>query len=46
VAPLYGRIFAERIPGARLETMDDAGHLLLLERPEQVAAAVTRFAAA
>jgi pimeloyl-ACP methyl ester carboxylesterase len=46
VAPRYGAIFAERIPRARLETIDDAGHLLLLERPEQVAAAVTRFAAA
>jgi pimeloyl-ACP methyl ester carboxylesterase len=46
VAPLYGTIFAERLPGARLETIEEAGHLLLLERPEQVAAAVTRFAAA
>jgi pimeloyl-ACP methyl ester carboxylesterase len=46
VPPLYGGIFAERIPHARLETIDQAGHLLLLERPEQVAAAVTRFAAA
>ena len=46
VAPLYGGIFAERIPHARLESIDQAGHLLLLERPEQVAAAVTRFAAA
>ena len=46
VAPSYGRIFAERIPGARLETIDDAGHLLLLERPDQVVAAVTRFLAA
>ena len=46
VGPLYGSIFAERIPGARLETIDQAGHLLLLERPEPVAAAVARFAAA
>lgn len=45
-APLYGRIFAERIAGADLELIDDAGHLLLLERPEQAAAAVTRFASA
>ena len=42
-----GRIFAESaIPGARLETIDEAGHLLLLERPDQVAAAATRFLAA
>ena len=46
VEPSYGRIFAERIPGARLEMIDEAGHLLLLERPDQVAAAVTRFLAA
>ena len=46
VEPSYGRIFAERIPGARLETIDEAGHLLLLERPDQVAAAATRFLAA
>jgi pimeloyl-ACP methyl ester carboxylesterase len=46
VAPSYGRIFVERIPGARLETIDDAGHLLLLERPDQVAAAAARFLAA
>jgi pimeloyl-ACP methyl ester carboxylesterase len=45
VAPSYGRLFAERIRGARLETIGGAGHLLLLERPEPAAEAVTRFAA-
>jgi pimeloyl-ACP methyl ester carboxylesterase len=45
VVPLYARLFAERIPGARLETIEGAGHLLLLERPEQAAAAISRFAA-
>jgi pimeloyl-ACP methyl ester carboxylesterase len=45
-APLYGRLFAERIPGAQLEVLDDAGHLLLLERPEKAAAAIERFAPA
>src|SRR5262249_45299273 len=46
VVPRYGTLFAEKIPRARLETIDDAGHLLLLERPEAVAAALARFAAA
>jgi pimeloyl-ACP methyl ester carboxylesterase len=46
VPPLYGRLFAERIPGARLETIDGAGHVLLQERPEPAAAAMRRFAAA
>jgi pimeloyl-ACP methyl ester carboxylesterase len=42
-APLYGRLFAEKIPGARLETVPDAGHLIGLERPEPYAAAVVRW---
>jgi pimeloyl-ACP methyl ester carboxylesterase len=42
-APLYGRIFAEKIPNARLETIDRAGHLIGLERPEPYAEAVVRF---
>jgi pimeloyl-ACP methyl ester carboxylesterase len=45
-APLYGRIFAEKIPNARLETIEHAGHLLGLERPEPYAEAVVRFARA
>jgi len=42
-APLYGRIFAARIPGARLETIERAGHLIGLERAEPYADAVVRF---
>ena len=42
-APLYGRIFAEKIRGARLETISDAGHLIGLERPEPYAQAVVRW---
>jgi pimeloyl-ACP methyl ester carboxylesterase len=38
--PLYGRLFAAAIPGARLETIADAGHLVALERPEPLAAAL------
>jgi pimeloyl-ACP methyl ester carboxylesterase len=43
VPPLYGRLFVERIPGAQLETIEDAGHLLGLERPEPTAAALVRW---
>ena len=43
VAPLYARIFAERIPGAQIEMIDNAGHLIGLERPEPYARAVLAF---
>lgn len=39
----YGRAFAAAIPGARFETVANAGHLPHLERPEAVATAVARF---
>jgi pimeloyl-ACP methyl ester carboxylesterase len=45
-APLYGRLFVEKIPNARLQLIEKAGHLLALERPEPVAEAVARFGAA
>jgi pimeloyl-ACP methyl ester carboxylesterase len=32
-----GRMIAELIPGARLETFDDVGHLFFWERPERTA---------
>lgn len=43
VAPSYGEVFRARIPGARLETIADAGHLIGLERPEPYARALLRF---
>jgi pimeloyl-ACP methyl ester carboxylesterase len=43
VAPLYAKIFAEKIPGARLTMIEDAGHLVGLERPEPYADTVVRF---
>ena len=43
VQPLYGKIFAAKIPNARLETIDRAGHLVGLERPEPYAQAVVRW---
>ena len=42
-APLYGDIFAAKIPGAKLVKVRHSGHLLALERPEEAAAAVLRF---
>jgi pimeloyl-ACP methyl ester carboxylesterase len=44
VPPLYGQVFSEKIPHARLETIEGAGHLIGLERPEPYAAAVLRWA--
>jgi pimeloyl-ACP methyl ester carboxylesterase len=43
VDPLYARIFAEKIPNARAETIADAGHLIGLERPEPYAEALARW---
>jgi pimeloyl-ACP methyl ester carboxylesterase len=42
-SPLYGRLFAEKIPGARLETIERAGHRIGLERPEPYAELLTSF---
>lgn len=39
----YGREFVERIPAARLELLAGAGHLLHLERPDEVARLIDRF---
>jgi pimeloyl-ACP methyl ester carboxylesterase len=36
-------LLAARIPNARLEVLEGAGHLLFWEQPERVAAAVTEF---
>jgi pimeloyl-ACP methyl ester carboxylesterase len=40
---LMSSSLAERIPGATLETIERAGHLAPMERPEAVAEAVARF---
>lgn len=39
-----GRTIADTIPGARFELLPDAGHLLMLEETDRVAAAVLRLA--
>jgi len=37
------RFLAEAIPGSRLVTIDGAGHMVMLEQPEEVAGAVKSF---
>lgn len=43
--PRQARDIADRIPGARLHEFDDAGHLLMLERREELANEVAAFTA-
>lgn len=43
--PAYGKKYAELIPGARFETIPDAGHLGVVEHPEKVAEALSKFLA-
>jgi pimeloyl-ACP methyl ester carboxylesterase len=43
VSPGYGRAFAERIPGARFELIDAAGHHPELEQPEAFVQRVCEF---
>jgi pimeloyl-ACP methyl ester carboxylesterase len=40
----YGRFLAERLPNARIETVEGAGHMVMLEQPVAVATAVEVFA--
>jgi pimeloyl-ACP methyl ester carboxylesterase len=43
---IHGERYAERIPDARLQIIDNSGHALTGERPEAVAEAILAFAAA
>jgi len=43
VDPRNSQLLADRIPGARLERLEGAGHVLFWERPEEFAAIVERF---
>ena len=45
VPPLNARILAARIPESRLDIVDGAGHLLLLDHAERCAAAIAEFLA-
>ncbi len=42
----YARFLAENIPDARMVTVEGAGHMVMLELPEEVAEAVRRFVTA
>ena len=42
-APSYADIFAQRIRGARLEKIPDAGHVIALERPDALAETILRW---
>jgi pimeloyl-ACP methyl ester carboxylesterase len=46
VPPVYADEFARRIPGARVQILDEAGHAPQLEQPETVARMVREFLAA
>jgi pimeloyl-ACP methyl ester carboxylesterase len=43
IAQAYAEEFAKRIAGARIETVERAGHLPHLEQPDRVAKAVNGF---
>ena len=43
IAPAYAQEFAKRIAGARIELIDEAGHLPHLEQPEAVEKAMREF---
>jgi pimeloyl-ACP methyl ester carboxylesterase len=43
IAPAYADEFAGQISGARVELIDQAGHLPHLEQPEKVIAALSKF---
>jgi pimeloyl-ACP methyl ester carboxylesterase len=45
VKPEHARVLADGIPQARLQSFPEAGHLVVLECAEQIALAVTQFAA-
>ncbi len=42
----FSHYLAENIPGAQLVIVAEAGHMMMLERPDEVGAAVTRFLSA
>jgi pimeloyl-ACP methyl ester carboxylesterase len=43
IAPPYARRWGRLIPGATVEMVPDAGHMLPYEQPEAFVAAVCRF---
>lgn len=43
VPAAYAQEFASRIPGSKIETFDQTGHVMNAERPAEVAGAIARF---
>jgi poly(3-hydroxyoctanoate) depolymerase len=43
VPPINARILAARVPGAELQLIRGAGHLLLMEHPEESATTIAKF---
>lgn len=43
VPPAYGQEVARRVPHSRVEVIQGAGHLFMLEKPDQTASLVARF---
>jgi len=43
--PKYSEYLAASIPGAQLVLLDGAGHMMALERPDQLVKAISRFLA-
>ncbi|MBC7226609.1 MAG: alpha/beta fold hydrolase [Thermoflexales bacterium] len=41
--PKFGQWLAERIPGARFVLVEGAGHMVMLEKPDQVAGAIREW---
>lgn len=41
--PKYSTFLHERLAGSTLEVVDDAGHVVMAEKPEQVNAAIAKF---
>lgn len=44
IVPAYGRAFKDEISGAELVTIAEAGHMVTLEKPDEVVAAIKRLA--
>ncbi len=44
IPPVYGPAFAQAIPGARLITVPEAGHMVVLEKPAAIVEAVAAVA--
>jgi pimeloyl-ACP methyl ester carboxylesterase len=46
IPPVYGERYHSRIPGSRLQILPNCGHMAVLEKPEELAEAISQFCAA